>query len=94
MFVDVDHWGEFRLPEHWVGAYAERPVHWGFGALSWVTFKRSYSREGESWWQTCRRVIEGMYTVQRVHCLQQGLPWPRMICSVPILNLSDNAFFK
>jgi ribonucleotide reductase alpha subunit len=40
-----------------------------------VTYRRTYSRDGEAWWQTCRRVIEGMFTVQRVHCLAAGLPW-------------------
>jgi len=47
----------------------------GFGTLSWVTYKRTYSRDGEEWWQTCRRVMEGIMTVYRVHCLEQGLPW-------------------
>jgi adenosylcobalamin-dependent ribonucleoside-triphosphate reductase len=43
--------------------------------LSWVTFLRTYSRDGEAWWQTCRRVIEGTFTVQRIHCLERALPW-------------------
>ena len=49
--------------------YENRPVKWGFGDMSWVTYKRTYSRDGEDWWQTCQRVIEGMFTVQRVHCM-------------------------
>ncbi len=48
---------------------------WGFGDLSWVTYERTYSRDGERWWQTCRRVIEGMFTILRVHCLAHRLPW-------------------
>jgi adenosylcobalamin-dependent ribonucleoside-triphosphate reductase len=75
MIVDVDRFGEFRLDPEFLAGYRDRPANWGFGALSWVTYKRTYSRDGESWWQTCRRVIEGMFTVQRAHCLERGLPW-------------------
>jgi ribonucleoside-triphosphate reductase len=75
MIVDVDRYGEFRLPDDFLESYSTRPVKWGFGALSWITYKRTYSREGERWWETCRRVIEGMVSIQRVHCLERGLPW-------------------
>ena len=75
MFVDVDRHGAFRLDEEFLEPYRARPAPWGFGALSWVTFKRTYSRNGEQWWQTCRRVVEGMFTVQRVHCLSLRLGW-------------------
>jgi hypothetical protein len=75
MIVDVDKHGEFRLTEEFLAPYVDRPVRWGFGTLSWVIYKRTYSRNGEEWWQTCRRVIEGMVTVYRVHCLEHHLPW-------------------
>jgi ribonucleoside-triphosphate reductase len=75
MIIDVDRYGEFRLPADFVEQYSSRPVPWGFGALSWVTYKRTYSRGGERWHETCRRVIEGMFTVQRIHCLAGGRPW-------------------
>jgi ribonucleoside-triphosphate reductase len=75
MLVDVDRYGEFRLPAEFVGQYSSRPVRWGYGALSWVTYRRTYSRDGERWFETCRRVIEGTFTVQRIHCLANGRPW-------------------
>ncbi len=75
MIVDVDRHGTFRLDDDFVDRYRSRPVPWGFGPLSWVTFRRTYSRDGESWWQTCRRVIEGATTVQRIHCAERGLHW-------------------
>jgi ribonucleoside-triphosphate reductase len=75
MIVDVDRHGTFQLDEDFLAPYRVWPVHWGFGALSWVTYKRTYSRDGEEWWQTCRRVVEGMFTVWRAHCLEQRLPW-------------------
>ena len=75
MKVEVDKYGPFLLGDDFLEPYKSRPPRWGFGALSWITFKRTYSRNGEAWWQTCRRVIEGMFTVQRVHCLTENRPW-------------------
>ena len=75
MRVDVERFGAFRLDPQFLETFRRAPVDWGYGALSWVTYQRTYSRDGEAWWQTCRRVIEGMATVQRVHCLERRLPW-------------------
>lgn len=75
MVVNVEKWGKFELEDRFLDEYKNKPVKWGFGDLSWVTFKRTYSRDGEEWWQTCQRVIEGMFTVQREHCMERGLPW-------------------
>jgi ribonucleoside-triphosphate reductase len=75
MILDVDKYGPFQLEEEVSESYRNREVPWGFGVLSWITYRRSYSRDGEQWWQTCRRVIEGMFTVQGVHYRQLGLPW-------------------
>ena len=65
----------FTLPADLVDRYRNQPVEWGFSALSWATYKRSYSRDGEDWWQTCRRVIEGMFTIERLHCRRNDVSW-------------------
>ncbi len=75
MIFNVNKHGDFRLGEAFLAPYRERPVPWGFGDLSRVIFQRSYSRDGERWRQTCRRVIEGPYTIQRIHCIERSLPW-------------------
>ena len=75
MLMDVERTGHFRFREDFLEPYRKRPVGWGFGALSWITFKRTYSREGEDWWETCRRVLEGTLTVERWHCRERGIPW-------------------
>ncbi|NIR31846.1 MAG: fused protease/ribonucleoside-triphosphate reductase [Gammaproteobacteria bacterium] len=75
MMVDVDSFGPFELDPEFLAPYQAAAVKWGYGALSWTTYKRTYSRDGEEWWETCRRVIEGMMTVQRIHCLERRLPW-------------------
>ena len=77
MILDIHDDEAFHLEPSFLEPYRQRPVPWGFGPLSRVTYKRTYSRGGESWWQTCRRVIEGMFTIQRHHCRRCGLPWDR-----------------
>ena len=66
---------KFRLSEQFIAQYKEAQVPWG--PVGYVTFKRTYARrlsefeegaEGtEEWWQTCRRVIEGMFDIQKRH---------------------------
>ena len=63
----------FRLSDTFVEPYKKAEVPWG--PLGYVTFKRTYSRRlnefdpdengSEEWWQTCRRVIEGMFNMQK-----------------------------
>jgi hypothetical protein len=53
--------------------------------VGYITYKRSYSRRlsefdsqatgTEEWWQTCRRVIEGMFHIQKEHVVRLGLEW-------------------
>jgi len=73
----------FRLSDTFIDPYKEKEVPWG--PLGYVTYKRSYARrlsefdpgaEGsEEWWQTCRRVIEGMFDMQKQHVFVLGLEW-------------------
>ena len=74
---------KFRLSDSFVEPYKTAAVPWG--PLGYVTFKRTYARrlsefnegaEGtEEWWQTCRRVIEGMFHIQKEHVVRLGLEW-------------------
>ena len=74
---------KFRLSDSFVEPYKTAEVSWG--PLGYVTFKRTYARrlsefepdaEGtEEWWQTCRRVIEGMFHIQKEHVVRLGLEW-------------------
>ena len=73
----------FRLSESFIEPYKTQEVPWG--PLGYVTFKRTYSRRlsefdpeqggTEEWWQTCRRVIEGMFDIQKEHVIRLGLEW-------------------
>jgi adenosylcobalamin-dependent ribonucleoside-triphosphate reductase len=75
----------FRLSEDFVNKYQTIPAPFGFSdagsnSLGEVTFIRTYSRVKEDgtkerWHEVCRRVIEGMYSVQKNHAKDNRLPW-------------------
>ena len=75
----------FRLSEEFVNKYQSIPAPFGFSdagsnSLGEITFIRTYSRVKEDgtkerWHEVCRRVIEGMYSVQKNHAKDNRLPW-------------------
>ena len=75
----------FRLLDEFVSKYEATPAPFGFSdaggnSLGEITFIRTYSRvkeDGtkEKWHEVCRRVIEGMYSVQKNHAKENRLPW-------------------
>ena len=77
------HIRRFRLSDTFLEPYTTKKVPWG--PLGYVTFKRTYSRRlnefdpeatgSEEWWQTCKRVIEGMFAMQKDHVFLLGLEW-------------------
>ncbi len=75
----------FKLSDSFIEPYQTREVPWGYNGLGYVTYKRTYARRldetepgaqgTEEWWQTCRRVIEGMFSIQKKHVQELGLDW-------------------
>jgi ribonucleoside-triphosphate reductase (thioredoxin) len=75
----------FRLSEEFVNKYNGVTAPFGFtdagsNSLGEITFIRTYSRVKEDgtkerWHEVCRRVIEGMYSVQKNHAKDNRLPW-------------------
>jgi adenosylcobalamin-dependent ribonucleoside-triphosphate reductase len=75
----------FRLSDEFVNKYNNAPSPFGFSdagsnSLGEITFIRTYSRVKEDgtkerWHEVCRRVIEGMYSVQKNHAKDNRLPW-------------------
>lgn len=68
----------FQLDPGFFSAYANRSAD--FGPLGLLAYARTYSRplpEGgqERWADTCRRVVNGVYSFQRNHCLANARPW-------------------
>ena len=77
------HIRRFKLSDTFIEQYKDQNVPWG--PLGYVTFKRTYARRlsefdeqatgTEEWYQTCRRVIEGMFEMQKQHVYRLGLEW-------------------
>lgn len=75
----------FRLLEDFVNKYKSIEPPFGFtdaggNSLGEITFIRTYSRVKEDgtkerWHEVCKRVIEGMYSVQKNHAKENRLPW-------------------
>lgn len=75
----------FKLSSEFVESYIKLESPFGFrdaatNSLGEITFIRTYSRmkdngTKERWHEVCRRVIEGMYSVQKNHAKENRLPW-------------------
>lgn len=75
----------FKLAEDFVNTYRSKKVDWGYqdaagNSVGEITFIRTYSRlkeDGtkETWADTCERVINGMYSIQKDHAKANRLPW-------------------
>lgn len=75
----------FKLPESFLNEYKTKEPPFGFrdaagNSLGEITYIRTYSRTKEDgskerWWETCRRVIEGMYSIQKDWAKEHVLPW-------------------
>lgn len=76
---------DFKLSDEFVNSYRDKEVPWGYkdaagNSLGEITFLRTYSRKKEdgskeTWAETCRRVIEGMFSIQKRHCRQNHIEW-------------------
>ena len=73
----------FGLSDQFIDQYKTKEVPWG--PVGYITYKRTYARRlneidsnakgTEEWYQTCRRVIEGMFDIQKRHVFALGLEW-------------------
>lgn len=70
----------FNLSENFLSQHRGKQPEWGFGDMSYFVYKRTYAREKENeqqeeYWETCQRVVEGVFNIQLKHCTQMGLEW-------------------
>lgn len=70
----------FKLSHKFLEKYTGTQPNWGFGDLSYFTYKRTYARMKEDGTQeeyidTCQRVTEGVFSTQKRHCKVNRLPW-------------------
>jgi len=70
---------DFRLNDDFISNYKTRRPDWG--PMGEFVYLRTYSRKidaenrNEQWWETVRRVVEGVFAVQKDHCHNLNLPW-------------------
>lgn len=70
----------FKLSPRFLAQYEGKQPKWGFGNLSYFVYKRTYARmmpdgRQEEYFDTCKRVTEGVFTAQKNHCKSNRLPW-------------------
>lgn len=68
----------FKLSTSFLEKFEGKQPNWG--PVGYITFKRTYARTSdingtEEFWETCKRVVEGCYNVQKQHCRRFGLYW-------------------
>ena len=68
----------FSLSPSFLESFQDKEPKWG--PVGYFVFKRTYARElpeggTEEWWQTCKRVVEGCFQIQKIHCRRMALPW-------------------
>lgn len=77
MILDIKPDHRFVIWPKFLEEYKKKDPQWGPVGL--ITYKRTYARpidaSSEEWWQTVKRVVEGVYTVQKWHCARLNLPW-------------------
>lgn len=71
---------EFQLEKSFVERYSKAKVNFGFNGLGELTYYRTYSRlktdgKNERWFETVERVVNGVYSIQKKHILDQDLGW-------------------
>lgn len=71
---------KFRLTPGFIAKYKERKAPFGFGGLGELVYQRTYSRikldgANEDWTDTCQRVVEGCYNMQKTHIESLNLGW-------------------
>jgi len=73
----------FTLPEEFINNFKGKQPKWG--PLGYFIYKRTYARliednetnelRTEEFYETLRRVVEGVFTYQKRHCILNKYPW-------------------
>lgn len=71
---------DFHLSDKFLEEFKGKQPDWGYGIFSYITYKRTYARTKEDgtteeFWETLKRVIEGVFSVQKEHCDALNLTW-------------------
>lgn len=88
----------FKLTENFIDKYRDKIPPFGFNGLGEFVFLRTYSRikesdgKNETWWETVRRVVEGVYSIQKQHIEDHGLGWNQMKAQKSAQEMFDRIY--
>jgi len=88
---------DFRLSENFIEKYKTKQAPFGYNGLGEFVFMRTYSRvkpdgKNELWWEIVRRVVEGIYNVQKEHIDKGNLGWNAMKAQKSAQEMYDLIF--
>ena len=68
----------FYLSDQFLENYKNKQPEWG--PLGYIVYKRTYARRKEDgtteeFWETVKRVVEGVFNIQKEHVAKNGLRW-------------------
>lgn len=87
----------FSLDKNFVAQYKDVKPGFGFNGLGEFTYRRTYSRvkadgTNEEWWETVERVVNGTYSIQKDHVLNNSLPWKEKKAQESAQEMYDRIF--
>jgi ribonucleoside-diphosphate reductase alpha chain len=65
----------FTLSESTINEIKSMTPEFGFNGLGEVVFRRTYSRDNESWNDVVIRVVKGTFSIRKEHYLRNSLEW-------------------
>jgi adenosylcobalamin-dependent ribonucleoside-triphosphate reductase len=88
---------KFKLDDEFISQYASIAPDFGYNGLGLLTYYRTYSRlkpdgTNEQWFETVRRVVEGAYTLQKEHILNNELGWNNRKAQQSAQEMFDRIF--
>lgn len=87
----------FQLSKSFCETYDTVKAPFGYNGLGELVYLRTYSRikdDGtqEQWWETCRRVVEGTYTMQKRWISDHNLGWSESKAQRSAQEMFDRMF--
>lgn len=87
---------KFILDNDFINNYSAIRPNWGFNGLGEFVFMRTYSRlidgKNETWVDAIRRVVEGIYTIQKQHIKDHKLRWNEAKAQKSAKEMFDRIF--
>jgi len=87
----------FKLTETFIEKYKNKKPPFGFNGFGELVYMRTYSRiksdgKNESWWETVKRVVEGIYSIQKQHIEDYKLGWNQTKAQRSAQEMYDRIF--